>query len=82
MNADNQTYVIFFIGLALLMTIYFQMNEAIITGLTGALAGMFMGKTINDHKSEIVDEQLIILIKNTIREVLAETDSGDGSNDN
>lgn len=82
LNADNQTYVIVFMGLALLMSIYFQQNEAIITGLSGALAGMFMGKTMNEHQTELIDEQLILIIKETIREVLAaEGYSGGGSID-
>ncbi len=56
MNTDNQTYIIFFVGLALLMSIYVKTDEAIITALIGVLGGIFAGKRMDEHTGEAIDE--------------------------
>ena len=69
MNADNQTYVIFFLGLALIIGIWTGRSESIVTGLIGALAGMFMGKTMNEHANEFINDNLKQIITDTVKEV-------------
>ena len=86
MNADNQTYVIFFLGAALIIGLWTGSSESIITGLIGALAGMFMGKTMNEHQTELVDNQIIDSITSQVQKDIIEemtTDGGiNGATDN
>lgn len=56
MNNDNQTYIIFFVGIALLLSIYIKTDEAIITGLIGVLGGIFTGKRLDEHTTQTIDE--------------------------
>lgn len=79
MNADNQTWVILFLGSALLISIWTNRPEAIITGLTGALAGIFMGKNMNDKQSEFIDENLRNIITDTVKETVINDGGDDGS---
>lgn len=56
------------------------MSDTIIAALTGGLTGMFMGKTINDHK-DVIDEKVLAVIQTTIKEELAKMGGEYGAED-
>lgn len=55
MNADNQTLIILFLGLALLISLYMgttQFTEFIL----GIFGGIFMQKTLTEHQQETLEK--------------------------
>ena len=55
MNHDNQTLIILFLGIALLMSLYLRLNE-FTTFILGIFGGIFTQKTMTEHQNEKLNE--------------------------
>ena len=67
MNADNQTLIILFLGIALLVSLYLgtsQFTEFIL----GIFGGIFMQKTMTEHEDETLQKYQITQYENTKKE--------------
>jgi hypothetical protein len=58
MDANNQTLVIFFLGVALLLSLYFQYDKAVDV-IIGIFGGIFMQKTLSEKQEETLREYYI-----------------------
>jgi hypothetical protein len=58
MDANNQTLVIFFLGVALLLSLYFQYTQAVDV-IIGIFGGIFMQKTLSEKQEETLREYYI-----------------------
>ena len=57
MNHDNQTLIILFLGVALIMSLYFQYNQ-FTEFILGIFGGIFMQKTWTETEKDQVTEYI------------------------
>lgn len=58
MNHDNQTLIILFLGIALIMSIYLQQTR-FTEFILGIFGGIFMQKTFTEHQASVIDNHIL-----------------------